>query len=209
MWYLKLQTLDIRECDIQDSEQSAEFNLIKISLLMWTASLLLFTKICLILGTHQFTLHYWDYDLLGHGTMQFSSKVLVKLYGTRWGCEVSDMSQLLYPRERYGTYWTGGWVGPRGSMDRCGKSHPCRGLIPCVSGPWWALVLTMLSRPTIMCCAISQHSENIITDFRHRIYHRSNSGYDVTLYPRMDTSSTSHQKCKNLHSAKDSARLIF
>ena len=62
MCYLKLQTLDIRECDIQSSEQSAEFNLIKNSLLMWTASLLLFTKICLILGTHQFTeiMIFWD-----------------------------------------------------------------------------------------------------------------------------------------------------
>jgi len=32
-------------CDTQDSEQSAEFNLIKISLLMWTASLLSFKKL--------------------------------------------------------------------------------------------------------------------------------------------------------------------
>jgi len=97
---------------------------------------------------------------MGHGTIQFSSKVLVKLCGTRWGCEVSDMFQLLYPHKRYGTYWTGGWVGPRGSMDRCGKSHPHQGTIPKVPGPWWALVLTTLSRHTIMCCYLSTFREH-------------------------------------------------
>ena len=30
----------------------------------------------------------------------------------------------LYPRERPGTYFTGGWVGPRAGLDRCGKSRP-------------------------------------------------------------------------------------
>ena len=31
----------------------------------------------------------------------------------------------LYPRERPGTHCTGGWVGPRAGLDRCGKiSHP-------------------------------------------------------------------------------------
>ena len=29
----------------------------------------------------------------------------------------------LYPRERPGTHCTGGWVGPRAVVDRCGKSH--------------------------------------------------------------------------------------
>jgi hypothetical protein len=29
----------------------------------------------------------------------------------------------LYPRERPGTHFTGGWVGPRASLDS-GKSHP-------------------------------------------------------------------------------------
>jgi hypothetical protein len=27
-----------------------------------------------------------------------------------------------YPRERRGTHCTGGWVGPRAVLDRCGKS---------------------------------------------------------------------------------------
>ena len=30
----------------------------------------------------------------------------------------------LYPRKRPGTHCTGGWVGPRAGLDRCGKSHP-------------------------------------------------------------------------------------
>ena len=30
----------------------------------------------------------------------------------------------LYPRERPGTHFTGGWVGPRAGLDRCGKSRP-------------------------------------------------------------------------------------
>jgi hypothetical protein len=30
----------------------------------------------------------------------------------------------LYPRERPGTHCTGVWVGPRASLDRCGKSRP-------------------------------------------------------------------------------------
>ena len=30
----------------------------------------------------------------------------------------------LYPRERTGTHYTGGWVGPRAGLDRCEKSRP-------------------------------------------------------------------------------------
>jgi hypothetical protein len=36
----------------------------------------------------------------------------------------------LYPRERPGTHCTGGWVGPRAGLDRCGKSRPHRDSIP-------------------------------------------------------------------------------
>jgi hypothetical protein len=31
---------------------------------------------------------------------------------------------VLYPRKRPGTHYTGGWVGPRAGLDRCGKSRP-------------------------------------------------------------------------------------
>jgi len=37
---------------------------------------------------------------------------------------------LLYPREILGTHCTGGWVGPRAGLDRCGKSRPHRVSIP-------------------------------------------------------------------------------
>jgi len=40
-----------------------------------------------------------------------------------------------YPRERPGTHCTGGWVGPRGGLDRCGKSRPHRDSIPVPSSP--------------------------------------------------------------------------
>jgi hypothetical protein len=30
----------------------------------------------------------------------------------------------LYPRERPGTHYTGGWLGLRAGLDRCGKSRP-------------------------------------------------------------------------------------
>jgi hypothetical protein len=33
----------------------------------------------------------------------------------------------LYPRESLGTHCTGGWVGLRAGLDRCGKSHRKRG----------------------------------------------------------------------------------
>jgi len=36
----------------------------------------------------------------------------------------------LYPRERPGTHFTGGWVGPRAGLDRCGNTRPHRVSIP-------------------------------------------------------------------------------
>jgi hypothetical protein len=37
-------------------------------------------------------------------------------------------SAALYPRERPGTHCTGGWVGPRAGLNRCGKSPPPTGI---------------------------------------------------------------------------------
>jgi hypothetical protein len=34
----------------------------------------------------------------------------------------------LTPRERAGTHCIGGWVGPRASLDGCGKSRPPTGI---------------------------------------------------------------------------------
>jgi len=40
-----------------------------------------------------------------------------------------------YLRERPGTHCTGGWVGLRAGLDRCGKSRPHRDSIPGPSSP--------------------------------------------------------------------------
>jgi hypothetical protein len=55
--------------------------------------------------------------------------------GARWGWVVSTMPQPLYPRERPGTHYTGGWVHPRASLDVCEKSCPHRDSIPGLSSP--------------------------------------------------------------------------
>jgi len=41
-----------------------------------------------------------------------------------------QLSAALCPRERPGTRFTGGWMGPRVGLDRCGKSRPHRDSIP-------------------------------------------------------------------------------
>jgi len=40
------------------------------------------------------------------------------------GWVVNDMPRLLYPWGRPSTHWVGGWLGPRASLDGCGKSRP-------------------------------------------------------------------------------------
>jgi hypothetical protein len=44
--------------------------------------------------------------------------------GREW--VVSITPRLLYPWERPGTHYTGGWVGPRTGLDVCEKSSPHR-----------------------------------------------------------------------------------
>ena len=39
------------------------------------------------------------------------------------------------PGKRSDTHCTGGWVGPRAGLDRCGKSRPQRDSIPGPSSP--------------------------------------------------------------------------
>ena len=57
-------------------------------------------------------------------------------HGTRtwWGVSVTPRPAL-YPRGRPGTHCTGGWVGPRAGLDRCGKSRPHRDSIHGPSSP--------------------------------------------------------------------------
>jgi len=44
---------------------------------------------------------------------------------------------------------TGGWVGPRASLDRCGKSHPPPGSDPWTASPYPVSILTTLPGPLI------------------------------------------------------------
>jgi hypothetical protein len=41
----------------------------------------------------------------------------------------------LYPQERPGSRFTGGWVGPQSGLDVCEKSRPNRDSIPGPSSP--------------------------------------------------------------------------
>ena len=51
------------------------------------------------------------------------------------GWVVNVTPRPLYPQKRPGTHCTGGWVGLRVSLDRCGKSRSHRDLIPGPSSP--------------------------------------------------------------------------
>ena len=51
------------------------------------------------------------------------------------------------PRKRHGTHCTGGWVGPRAGLDRCGKSRHHRDSIRGPSSPWPVAIPTELPGP--------------------------------------------------------------
>jgi hypothetical protein len=55
--------------------------------------------------------------------------IILKL-GARMGWVITNTPRPLYPRERPGTHCTGGWVGPKDSLDGCEKSRPHRDFIP-------------------------------------------------------------------------------
>ena len=51
--------------------------------------------------------------------------------GTRsWVSGQQHAPAALYPRERLGTHFTGGWVGPQGPVWTGGKSRPHQDSIP-------------------------------------------------------------------------------
>jgi hypothetical protein len=69
---------------------------------------------------------------------QRGSRCLALLFlqlGTRRGWVVSVTPRPIYPRERLGTHYIGGWVGLRVGRDRCGKSRLHRDSIPGPSSP--------------------------------------------------------------------------
>jgi hypothetical protein len=46
------------------------------------------------------------------------------------GWVVNATPRLIYPRERTGTHYIGGWVGPTAGLDGFGKSRPPPGFDP-------------------------------------------------------------------------------
>ena len=70
-------------------------------------------------------------------------------HGTRlgWGVSVTPPAAL-YPRERPGTHCTGGWVGPRAGLERCGKPHPTLGFDPQTVQPIASRYTEDATRPT-------------------------------------------------------------
>jgi hypothetical protein len=51
------------------------------------------------------------------------------------GWVVNATPRPLYPQERPGTHYIGGWVGPRAGLDGCGKYRPDQDSIPGTSRP--------------------------------------------------------------------------
>ena len=62
----------------------------------------------------------------------------------------------LYPRERPGTHFIGGWVGPKAGLGGCGKFRPPTGFGPPTVQP-------VASRYTD--CAISANYRKLHTDY--------------------------------------------
>ena len=99
--------------------------------------------------------------------------VEVQLYSffnpsTRWGWVVNAMPRPLCPWERPGTHCIGGWVGPRASLDGCGKCRPHRHSIPRQSSPQQVATLTELSRPVsigILLQDLEHQSKVLLRDF--------------------------------------------
>jgi len=54
---------------------------------------------------------------------------------TRWGVWSMQLPSHFTPGKRPGTHCIGGWVGPRASLEGCGKSCPHRDSIPGPSSP--------------------------------------------------------------------------
>jgi hypothetical protein len=73
--------------------------------------------------------------------------LLILDLGASRGWVVSTTPRPLYPRERPGTLYTGGWVGPRAGLDVCEKSHPQRDSIPGPSSPYSVAIPTELPGP--------------------------------------------------------------
>ena len=77
-------------------------------------------------GSRCIALHFLDHD-------------------TRRGEESASRSGRSLPSGKTHTHYTGGWVGPRAGLDRCGKSRPYRDSIPGPSIPQPVAIPTTLA----------------------------------------------------------------
>ena len=69
----------------------------------------------------------------------------------------------LYPRDRAGTHCTGGWVGPRAGLNRCGKSRPPPGFNPRTAQPVASRYTDYTTRPTKIPITVSNFSFHSFT----------------------------------------------
>jgi hypothetical protein len=53
---------------------------------------------------------------------------LLFIFGDGWRWVVSATPRPLYPRERPGNHYIGGWMVPRADLDGCGNSSPPTGV---------------------------------------------------------------------------------
>ena len=68
--------------------------------------------------------------------------------GTRRGEGSASRPGRFLPRERPGIHCTGGWVGPRAGLDRCGESRPPPGFDPRTVQPVASRCTEYATRPT-------------------------------------------------------------
>ena len=82
-----------------------------------------------------------------HGGEGRGIALLFLNHGTRRGEGPAARPGSLYTRQRAGTHYTGGWVGPRAGLDRCGKSRSHPDSLPGPSSPWPVAIQTELPGP--------------------------------------------------------------
>jgi hypothetical protein len=70
----------------------------------------------------------------------------------------------LYLRERPGTHWTGGWVGPRAGLDRCEISRPPPGFDPRTVQPVASRYTDWATGPTLSLYSHKSTTNKLFND---------------------------------------------
>ena len=102
------------------------------------------------------------------GGPQGSSGLEVQLYSffnlsAIWVWVANATSRPLYPRERPGTHFIGGWMGPRVGLEGCGKSQPTPGSDPLTVQPVASFICIfthLFYRVTCLCRWSRQIKQN-------------------------------------------------